>query len=179
VLSKTLNFETWEELQELRQLSRAKLCEGLMLKHKDSSYESGRKRGMWWKWKVDPYTVDAVLLYAQAGHGRRANLFTDYTFAIWDGELLLPFAKAYSGLTDKEIIEVDAWIKKNTKEKFGPVRSVHAELVFELAFEGIQISTRHKSGIAVRFPRIVRWRKDKKIEEANTKEDVLGLLKEI
>jgi DNA ligase 1 len=176
LLSENVRFNSWEELQDIQKNSRIKLCEGLMLKHNNSTYESGRKRGMWWKWKVDPYTIDAVLLYAQVGHGRRANLFTDYTFAIWDGDLLLPFAKAYSGLTDKEIIEVDAWIKKNTKEKFGPVRSVNAELVFELAFEGIQASTRHKSGIAVRFPRIVRWRKDKKIEEANTKTDILNLL---
>jgi DNA ligase-1 len=125
---------------------------------------------------VDPYSADAVLIYAQPGHGRRANLYTDYTFAVWDNGELVPFAKAYSGLTDKEISEVDAWIRKNTLEKFGPVRSVRAELVFELAFEGISPSPRHKSGIALRFPRIARWRKDKKKEEANTKNDLLQLL---
>jgi DNA ligase-1 len=150
-----------------------------MLKHKESIYEAGRRRGKWWKWKVDPYTVDAVLIYAQAGHGRRANLFTDYTFAIWDKGELVPFTKAYSGLTDKEILEVDNWIKRHTLEKFGPVRSVKAELVFELAFEGISLSTRHKSGIALRFPRILRWRKDKKKEEINTKDDLLQLLNSV
>ena len=130
----------------------------------------------WWKWKVDPFTVDAVLIYAQAGHGRRANLFTDYTFAVWDNGELVPFAKAYSGLTNKEIVEVDSWIKRNTIEKFGPVRSVRAELVFEIAFEGINASPRHKSGIALRFPRILRWRKDKTKQEINTKDDLLQLL---
>jgi DNA ligase-1 len=125
---------------------------------------------------VDPYTIDAVLIYAQGGHGRRANLFTDYTFAVWDHHELVPFAKAYSGLTDHEIKEVDTWIRKNTLEKFGPVRSVKAALVFEIAFEGINASSRHKSGIALRFPRIARWRKDKSKEEANTKQDLLQLL---
>jgi DNA ligase-1 len=148
----------------------------LMLKRKDSNYETGRKRGKWWKWKVDPYSIDAVLIYAQAGHGRRANLFTDYTFAVWDGDALVPFTKAYSGLTDKELFEVDAWIKKNTIEKFGPVRSVTPHWVFEIAFEGINESPRHKSGIALRFPRIARWRKDKPLSEANTKQDLLNLL---
>ena len=146
-----------------------------MLKRHDSQYETGRKKGSWHKWKVDPYTIDAVMLYAQAGHGRRANLFTDFTFAVWDGDLLVPFAKAYSGLTDKELVEVDAFVKKNTKEKFGPVRSVNPELVFELAFEGINKSTRHKCGVAVRFPRIVRWRRDKLPTQADTL-DMLKLL---
>ncbi len=178
-LSPVLTAERWEELEELRNESRQLGCEGLMLKHRDSVYETGRRRGKWWKWKVDPYTVDAVLIYAQAGHGRRANLYTDYTFAVWDKGELVPFAKAYSGLTDNEILEVDSWIKKNTLEKFGPVRSVKAELVFELAFEGINASPRHKSGIALRFPRILRWRKDKKKEEINTKEDLMQLIHSI
>lgn len=178
-LSPVVDCDSWEKLDALRNESKALGCEGLMLKHKDSIYETGRRRGNWWKWKVDPYTVDAVLIYAQAGHGRRANLYTDYTFAIWDKEQLVPFTKAYSGLTDKELVEVDAWIKKNTIEKFGPVRSVKAELVFEIAFEGINASPRHKSGIALRFPRIARWRKDKKKEEINTKEDLLQLLNSV
>lgn len=175
-LSPVLECKSWDMLDTLRNESKQLGCEGLMLKHKESIYETGRRRGKWWKWKVDPYTVDAVLIYAQSGHGRRANLFTDYTFAVWDNNELVPFAKAYSGLTDKEIIEVDSWIKKNTLEKFGPVRSVKAELVFEIAFEGINASPRHKSGIALRFPRILRWRKDKKKEEINTKADLLQLL---
>ena len=123
-----------------------------------------------------PYSIDAVLIYAQSGHGRRANLFTDYTFAVWDGDQLVPFTKAYSGLTDKEIFEVDNWVKKNTIEKFGPVRSVKPHWVFEIAFEGINESPRHKSGIALRFPRISRWRKDKLMSDANTKQDLLDLL---
>lgn len=175
-LSPTLHCGSWEELDALRNESKLLGCEGLMLKQKNSVYETGRRRGNWWKWKVDPYTVDAVLIYAQAGHGRRANLYTDYTFAVWDNGELVPFAKAYSGLTDKEIIEVDSWIKRNTVEKFGPVRSVKPELVFEIAFEGINASPRHKSGIALRFPRILRWRKDKTKEEINTKADLLQLL---
>lgn len=175
-LSPAVDVSSWEDVYLQRERSRAMGCEGLMLKHRDSVYETGRRRGKWWKWKVDPYTVDAVLLYAQPGRGRRANLYTDYTFAVWDGSSLVPFAKAYSGLTDQEIREVDSWIKKNTVEKFGPVRSVKPQLVFELAFEGIQSSPRHKSGIALRFPRIQQWRRDKKSEEANTKSDLLQLL---
>jgi DNA ligase 1 len=175
-LSPLETCDEWKNLDALREYSRTLGCEGLMLKHKDSIYETGRRRGKWWKWKVDPYTVDAVLIYAQAGHGRRANLYTDYTFAVWDKDELVPFAKAYSGLTDKEIAEVDSWIKRHTIEKFGPVRSVQTELVFEIAFEGINPSPRHKSGVAVRFPRISRWRKDKKVEEINTKSDLLQLL---
>lgn len=175
-LSPVLDCNNWEQIHQLREASSNLGCEGLMLKHKESIYETGRRRGKWWKWKVDPYTVDAVLIYAQPGHGRRANLYTDYTFAIRDGDELVAFTKAYSGLTDKELIEVDAWIKKNTIEKFGPVRSVKAELVFEIAFEGISSSSRHKSGIALRFPRIARWRKDKHKEEINTKQDLLQLL---
>ncbi len=150
--------------------------EGLMLKRTASPYGVGRKVGDWWKWKVTPLTIDAVLVYAQAGHGRRAGLYTDYTFAIWDGDTLVPFAKAYSGLTDAEIRQVDRFVRANTLEKFGPVRTVKPELVFELAFEGIQKSTRHKSGIAVRFPRIARWRQDKPASEADTLHTVLALL---
>lgn len=160
----------WEGLWQQRSTSREQLAEGLMLKATDSTYQAGRKRGAWWKWKVEPYTIDAVMIYAQRGHGRRANMYTDFTFAVWDQDRLVPFAKAYSGLTDKEMAEVDAFVKKNTIEKFGPVRSVTPELVFELAFDGIGLSTRHKSGIAVRFPRIVRWRKDKLAKQADTLE---------
>ena len=147
-----------------------------MLKHKTSPYEVGRKKGSWWKWKVDPLVIDAVLIYAMRGHGRRANLYTDYTFAVWKDEQLIPFTKAYSGLTDKEIARVDAFVKKNTLERFGPVRSVKAKLVFEIAFEGIQKSSRHKSGIALRFPRISRWRQDKPASEANTLDDLEAML---
>jgi DNA ligase-1 len=138
----------------------------------------GRRRGDWWKWKVEPYTIDAVLIYAQRGSGRRANLYTDYTFAVWDDGQLVPFAKAYSGLTDAEIRQVDNFVRRNTNERFGPVRSVTPQLVFELAFENIQRSNRHKSGIAVRFPRILRWRKDKPIEEADSLDTIKALLPE-
>jgi DNA ligase-1 len=168
---------SWDELIELRENSRNNAVEGLMLKEKSSIYETGRKKGSWWKWKVDPYTIDAVMIYAQKGHGRRADLFTDYTFALWENNKLVPFAKAYSGLTDKEIREVDAFVKSNTIERFGPVRSVKPDLVFELAFEDIAISSRHKSGISVRFPRIKRWRIDKKAEEANTLNELKSLKK--
>jgi DNA ligase-1 len=147
-----------------------------MLKRRGSPYRVGRKRGDWWKWKIEPFSVDAVLIYAQAGSGRRASLFTDYTFAVWDNGVLVPFAKAYSGLTDEEIQKVDAFVRRNTVEKFGPVRSVKPELVFELAFEGIQKSPRHKSGIAVRFPRMARWRTDKKPEEADSLETIRALI---
>lgn len=173
-LSARLVFDNWEELAQLRLNAREVQAEGLMLKRLDSSYEVGRKKGDWYKWKLDPYTVDAVLIYAQKGHGRRANLYTDYTFAIWnDAKELVSFTKAYSGLTDKELVAVDAWIKQNTREKFGPVRSVNAELVFELGFEGINYSPRHKSGIALRFPRILRWRTDKKKEDADKLSDLI------
>jgi len=147
-----------------------------VLKRAGSPYRVGRTRGDWYKWKVDPYSIDAVLLYAQPGSGRRSNLLTDYTFAVWDGENLVPFAKAYSGLTDEEIGQVDHWIRRNTRERFGPVRSVEPTHVFELHFEGIQASNRHKSGIAVRFPRIARWRHDKRIEDADTLDGVKALL---
>ena len=175
-LSSTLPFGSWEELARVRENAREVQTEGLMLKKKDSLYETGRKRGAWWKWKLDPLHIDGVLIYAQKGHGKRADLFTDYTFGVWDGELLVSFAKAYSGLTNAEIREVDAYVKKNTKEKFGPVRTVNPGLVFEIAFEGIQASPRHKSGVALRFPRIARWRKDKTIDQANTLADLKALL---
>jgi DNA ligase-1 len=136
----------------------------------------GRRKGDWWKWKIQPYSVDCVLIYAQPGNGRRASLLTDYTFGVWDNGELVPFAKAYSGLTDEEIAQVDAWVRRNTLEKFGPVQRVKPELVFELAFEGIQKSPRHRSGIAVRFPRIARWRTDKKAEEADSIETIRALL---
>lgn len=175
-ITETVEAGSWDELTEKREMSRALKVEGFMLKRLDSQYRVGRHRGDWWKWKIEPYTVDAVLLYAQKGTGKRANLFTDYTFAIWkDGELV-PFAKAYSGLTDAEIRKVDRFVRENTRETFGPVRSVEPKLVFELAFEAIQKSTRHKSGVAVRFPRILRWRDDKKVEEADSLATVYALL---
>ncbi len=174
--SKVLELQTWEEVKDIRENSKEKGYEGLMIKQKDSPYESGRKKGIWWKWKVDPYTIDAVLTYAQKGHGKRATLFSDYTFGIWNNQELVTFAKAYSGLTNQEIKELDAWIKKNSIESFGPVKKVKPEFVFEIGFESIQISTRHKSGIAVRFPRILRWRKDKKTSDANTLQDLMALI---
>ena len=165
-----MGFKNWAEVAEERERAREEKSEGLMLKKLDSPYLVGRKKGDWWKWKVDPLTVDAVLTYAMRGHGRRSNLFTDYTFGLWDDDKkeLVTFAKAYSGLTDAEFRKLDAWIKKNTLERFGPVRSVTPHHVFEIAFEGIAESKRHKSGVATRFPRMVRWRTDKNIHEANT-----------
>ena len=147
-----------------------------MLKRRTSPYQVGRKRGDWWKWKVEPYTFDGVLIYAQPGHGRRSGLFTDYTFAVHDGEQLVPVAKAYSGLTQKEIDRLDRWIRNHTLERFGPVRSVEPVHVFELAFEGIQASARHKSGIALRFPRIHRWREDLRPADADRLDDLKRLL---
>ncbi len=177
-LSPMIAFQHWEALEALRLDAKVVGAEGLMLKKADSTYKTGRKRGDWWKWKLPPLSVDAVLIYAQQGHGRRANLLTDFTFAVWRGEELVPFTKSYSGLTDEEFREVDAWIRRNTLERFGPVRAVKPELVFEIAFEGLQRSTRHKSGIALRFPRMLRWRKDKKAAEANCLEDLLHLLQD-
>jgi DNA ligase-1 len=170
----------WQTLAALREESRARGVEGLMLKERESMYGVGRTKasGVWWKWKIDPYAVDAVLVYAQRGHGRRASLYTDFTFAVWDEangiRTLVPFAKAYSGLTDEEMRQVDAIVRKTTIEKFGPVRSVTPTLVFEIGFEGIQASPRHKSGVAVRFPRMLRWRTDKHIDDADT----LAMLKD-
>ncbi len=174
-IAPVLVADTWHELSRMRSDARAHNAEGLMLKRLDSTYEGGRVRGAWWKWKVDPYTVDAVLVYAQAGSGRRASLYTDYTFGVWHEGALVPFAKAYSGLDDAEIRRLDAWIRSHTLEKFGPVRSVEPVQVFELAFEGIQASKRHKSGVAVRFPRIVRWRTDKPAAQADSLDTLRSL----
>jgi DNA ligase-1 len=176
ILSPGIEADSWEQLAKTRQEARSRGVEGFMLKRRGSPYRVGRRRGDWWKWKIDPYSVDAVLIYAQRGSGKRASLYTDYTFGIWDGDKLVPFAKAYSGLTDEEIRQVDAFVRHNTVERFGPVRVVKPELVFELAFEAIQRSTRHKSGIAVRFPRMARWRTDKKPEDADTLETIQALL---
>ncbi len=176
-LSEPVPFDSWDSLAEKRRQSRERRVEGFMLKRRGSPYRVGRKRGDWWKWKVEPYSVDCVLIYAQPGNGRRASLLTDYTFGVWDRGELVPFAKAYSGLTNEEIARVDAWVRQNTVERFGPVRRVKPELVFELAFEGIQASPRHRSGIAVRFPRMARWREDKKAEDADTIETIRALLR--
>jgi DNA ligase-1 len=175
-LSPIVDFSDWQQLATIREQSRDINSEGLMLKRKSSAYQVGRKRGDWWKWKIDPLTIDAVMIYAQKGTGRRSNLYTDYTFAVKDGDKLVTFTKAYSGLTDKEFAQVDAFVKKNSLEKFGPVRTVKPELVFEIAFEGIAASNRHKSGVALRFPRISRWRTDKKLEDINTIEDLKKML---
>ena len=181
MISDAINVNSWSHLVDLHKLSRQHKAEGFMIKANESQYREGRKRGDWWKWKVNPMTVDAVLLYANRGSGRRANLYSDYTFAVWSSDdkntrTLLPFAKAYSGLTDKEITEVDKFVKKNTKERFGPVRSVIPQLVMEIGFEDIRRSTRHKSGFAVRFPRILRWRKDKPLEEIDSMDRLQYLL---
>jgi DNA ligase-1 len=179
---KTLQFSpvvkaaSWEELTKIRDESRRRKVEGFMLKRLASPFRVGRPRGDWWKWKIDPLTVDAVMIYAQRGTGKRASLYTDYTFAVWNNGELVPFAKAYSGLTDKEIRRVDRFVRDNTIETFGPVRSVTPKLVFELGFEGIQKSSRHKSGVAVRFPRILRWRDDKKIEDADSLDAIHAML---
>jgi DNA ligase-1 len=175
--SESLPFNRFEDLTVLRSRSREVGAEGLVLKARNSPYLVGRKRGYWWKYKVDPMTLDAVLIYAQAGSGKRANLFTDYTFALWKEDELVPFAKAYSGLDNKEIETLDKWIRRHTTERFGPVRSVEPIHVFELGFEGIAESKRHKSGISVRFPRILRWRHDKPVNEADTLESAQALLK--
>lgn len=183
--SPVITGKDWHDLSNQREASRSLGVEGMMLKARDSLYGVGRTKdmGVWWKWKVDPFSVDAVLIYAQRGHGRRASLYSDYTFAVWDGppeqseRTLVPFAKAYSGLTDEEMRKVDAIVRKTTVEKFGPVSSVTPSLVFELGFEGIALSKRHKSGIAVRFPRMLRWRQDKSVAEADslsTLQDLLG-----
>lgn len=167
VVSPRVEVADWPAAATLREEARDRGVEGLMLKRADAPYQTGRRRGDWWKWKIDPLTIDAVLLYAQAGHGRRSTLYTDYTFGLWDGDTLVPVAKAYSGLDDSEILALDKWIRSNTLERFGPVRSVKAHHVFELGFEAVNVSKRHKSGIAVRFPRILRWRQDKPMAEAD------------
>ena len=182
--SPVLSGDSWQDLARQREAARALGVEGMMLKRREARYGVGRTKdvGLWWKWKIDPYSIDAVLIYAQRGHGRRASLYSDYTFAVWDGSpehadrKLVPFAKAYSGLTDAEMARVDAVIRKTTVESFGPVRSVRPTLVFELGFEGIARSPRHKSGIAVRFPRMLRWREDKPVKEADTLETLAALL---
>lgn len=175
-VSPLLRPGSWADAAAMREKSRPRRVEGLMLKHKEAGYLAGRKKGEWWKWKIDPYTADAVLVYAQQGHGRRAGLYTDYTFSIWRDGVLVPIAKAYSGLSDKEIREVDRWIRQHSLDSHGPVRVVEPELVFEIAFEGISPSKRHKSGIAVRFPRIQRWRRDKPAAEADKLETLLALI---
>ncbi len=174
--SPLLSFDGWDDLAAIRDGSRAHNAEGVMLKRRDAPYRDGRRKGDWWKWKVDPLVIDAVMIYAQQGHGRRANLFTDFTFAVWDGEALVPVTKAYSGLTDAEFRRITAWVRRNTLERYGPVRQVTPEHVFEIAFEGIQESPRHKSGVALRFPRMARWRHDKPVAEANTLDDLKEML---
>lgn len=175
-LSPLIHCENWAELRTLQATSRELNSEGIMLKKKDSVYYVGRKKGGWWKWKVNPMTIDAVLIYAQKGSGRRSAHYTDYTFAAKDGDQLVSIAKAYSGLTDKEILEVSRYVRQHAIEKFGPVRTVKPELVFEIAFEGIGYSKRHKSGVALRFPRILRWRRDKKADEIDTLENIKKLI---
>ena len=174
--SEIINANKWEDLDEFRNAARQFNSEGLMLKRKDSVYHVGRKKGDWWKWKVDPLTIDAVMIYAQKGSGRRSSKYTDYTFAVRNEENLVTVAKAYSGLTDAEITEISRWVNKNAIEKFGPVRTVKPELVFEIAFEGIAFSKRHKSGVALRFPRMKRWRKDKTVKNIDTIESVKALI---
>jgi DNA ligase-1 len=176
MLSPAVDARTWDEARAAHARSREMVAEGLMLKRLDGPYGVGRRKGGWWKWKVQPFSLDAVMIYAQAGSGRRASLNTDMTFALWDDGTLVPFAKAYSGLTDEELRTLDAWIRRNTIEKFGPVRRVEPVHVFEIGFEAIQASPRHKSGVAVRFPRILRWRDDKKPADADTLDTLRKML---
>ena len=176
MISPQVFADSWSELAKQHAESRSRGVEGFMLKAKASHYGTGRPRGPWWKWKISPLTLDAILVYAQPGHGRRANLYTDYSFAIRDGETLVPIAKAYSGLTDAEIRRLDRWIRRHTQERFGPVRAVEPVQVFELAFEGITPSRRHKSGLALRFPRIARWREDLGPNDADTLAQAQALL---
>jgi DNA ligase-1 len=176
LVSPLIEVADWTQLEALRSQARGRGVEGVMLKRRDAPYGVGRVRGPWWKWKIDPYSVDAVLVYAQRGHGRRASLYTDYTFALWEGTELVPFAKAYSGLTDAEIRTVDNFIRSNTLEKFGPVRSVTPQLVCEIGFEGLQASKRHRAGIAVRFPRILRLRTDKTTAQADSLDRLRAML---
>jgi DNA ligase 1 len=175
-LSPVVTADSWQALGALRAESRARGVEGFILKRRDSSYGVGRKRGVWWKWKIDPLTIDAVLMYAQPGSGKRASLLTDYTFGVWNGDELVPVAKAYSGLSNAEIEEVDRWIRRHTRERHGPVRVVEPVHVFELGFEAIAASNRHRSGVAVRFPRMLRWRRDKTPREADTLEALKRLM---
>ena len=175
-LSEDIEFDDWNYLTNERKKSRSKGAKGLILKHRSSPYQSGRKKGNWWKWKVDPFTIDAVLIYAQRSQGRKMSLFFDFTFAVWDGDLLIPIAKAYDGLSDQEITEITKFVKGNTIEKFGPVRSVNPELIFQLSFEDIHESSRHKCGLALRFPMIKQWHKDKIAREANSLADLKQLM---
>lgn len=174
-VSPTIATDSWDDVRRQHAEARERLVEGMMLKRRDAAYGVGRPKGIWWKWKTSPLALDAVLIYAQRGHGRRASLYTDYTFGVWHEGQLVPIAKAYSGLTDEEIRDVDRFVRDHTIDKFGPVRAVTPELVFELHFEGVQISTRHKAGLAVRFPRMARWRHDKKPQDADTLEALRGL----
>ena len=176
-LSPLVSFATWEDLQALRDGARAAGVEGLMLKAKASPYVAGRPQGPWHKWKREPLTLDLVLMYAQRGHGRRSSYYSDLTFGAWvEPDRLAPVAKAYSGYSDDELLEIDRWVRRNTVERFGPVRSVTPGLVMELAFDSAQASTRHKSGVALRFPRIKRIRWDKPIDEAETLDGVKALI---
>jgi len=175
-LSPIVQYDSWEKLRAIREKSRDVNSEGVMLKYRESPYHVGRKKGDWWKWKVDPFSIDAVLIYAQKGSGRRSSYYTDYTFAVKQGDHLVTIAKAYSGLTDKEIQEVSRFVNKHAVEKFGPVRTVKPELVFEIAFEGIGFSNRHKSGVALRFPRIARWRKDKTVADIDNIDEIKKMI---
>jgi DNA ligase-1 len=175
-VSQEVRFERWDDLAALRLESRARAVEGFIIKRRTAEYGVGRRKGAWWKWKIDPLTIDAVLIYAQPGNGRRASLLTDYTFGVWDEGQLVPVAKAYSGLSNAEIEQLDKWIRRHTLERHGPVRAVEPVQVFELGFEAIAASTRHKSGVAVRFPRMLRWRTDKPAAEADTLETLKKLM---
>ena len=176
-ITKLLQIDNWEQVEEAKNSARNIQTEGLLIKNKNSKYISGRKKGNWWKYKIDPMQLDGVLIYARPGSGKRADLYTDYSFAIWENNKLVKFANAYSGLNNEEIRELDKWIRKNTLERYGPVRSVKPELVFEISFDNIQISKRHKSGIALRFPRITKWRKDKNIMEADNLENAMRMIR--
>jgi len=176
-ITKLLKIDNWEDAEEAKDSARNIKTEGLVIKNKDSKYLSGRKKGSWWKYKIDPMQLDGVLIYARTGSGKRADLYTDYSFAIWENNKLVKFANAYSGLNNEEIRELDKWIRKNTLERYGPVRSVKPELVFEISFDNIQFSKRHKSGIALRFPRITKWRKDKNIKDADNLENALRMIR--
>ena len=171
-----MTADSWEALARCRAESRSRGVEGLMLKRRTSGYATGRPRGDWWKWKIEPLEIDAVLLYAKAGHGRRAGLHSDYTLGVWDGDRLVTIAKAYSGLADAEIVELDRIVRATTLERHGPVRICAPTVVLQLAFEGVAASARHKSGLAVRFPRIVRWRRDKQPAEAGTLAELRRML---
>ncbi len=176
-ITKLLQIDTWEEVEKAKNSARNINTEGLVIKYKNSKYLPGRKKGNWWKYKIDPMQLDGVLIYARPGSGKRADLYTDYSFAIWENNKLVKFANAYSGLNNEEIRELDKWIRKNTLERYGPIRSVRPELVFEISFDNIQISKRHKSGIALRFPRITKWRKDKNIKEADNLENAMKMIR--